>query len=214
MTSDAENALDPRAVLWSAKPEELATRPLLVLLHGVGSHEGDLFSLAPHLPLEPVIASLRAPLPYGSGYSWYDLGFPGAPRSDKVDLAAQAVLAWLDGLDPAPASIALLGFSQGAAVSMQLLRHAPGRFAYVVQLSGYVTGGDLPGDAELEKLRPPVFWGRGNQDPIIPTEAIERTAAWLPDHTALDARIYEGIGHSVSQPELADIIAFIRRHSG
>jgi len=213
MNAKPEVVLDSRAVLWSAKAEELASRPLLVLLHGVGSHEGDLFSLAPHLPLEPVIASLRAPLPYGSGFSWYDLGTAGDPRSDRVDAAAVAVLAWLDALDPAPSSVALLGFSQGAAVAMQLLRHAPDRFTYAVQLSGYVTAGELPGDAELESRRMPVFWGRGNQDPIIPPEAIARTAEWLPDHSDLDARIYEGVGHSVSQPELADVIAFIRRNS-
>ncbi len=211
MSIEPDPVVDSRAVLWSSRPEELATRPLLLLLHGVGAHEGDLFALSPQLPLEPVIASLRAPLPYGGGWSWFELGTPIDPKSEGVDGAARAVLAWLDALDPAPPWIGLLGFSQGGAVAMQLLRHAPARFAFVVQLSGFVMSGELPGDAELEALRPPVFWGRGNQDPIIPAEAVEHTAQWLPSHSTLDVRIYEGMAHAVSGPELVDIAAFIRR---
>ena len=212
MSSTPSPQIDSRAVLWSAKASELAERPLLVLLHGVGSNEGDLFSLSPHLPLSPVIASLRAFTPYGQGFSWYELGTPGDPKSEGVDAAALAVLAWLDGLDPAPKNVGLLGFSQGAAVAMQTLRHAPDRFDFVVQLSGYVTGGEAPGDDELTRLRPEVFWGRGTEDEVIPPRAIQHTEQWLPEHSTLDARIYESLPHAVSQAELSDIGAFIRRH--
>ena len=206
------SVVDPAAVLWSSKVEELESRPLLVLLHGVGANEGDLFSLSPALPLGPVIASLRAPLAYGMGWSWYDLGTPGDPRSELVDAAALGVLAWLDALPVQPPAVALLGFSQGAAVTAQVLRHAPGRFACTVQLSGYVTPGELPGDAELVRLRPPVFYGRGTEDGVIPAVAVAHTEEWLRAHTDVDARIYEGLPHAVSQPEVADVVAFLRRH--
>lgn len=211
MPAAEKPSVDARAVIWSARTSELAERPLLVLLHGVGSHEGDLFSLSPHLPLTPVIASLRALAPYGAGWSWYELGTPGDPKSDGVDSAALAVLGWLDTLDPAPTSIGLMGFSQGAAVALQALRHAPDRFDFVVQLSGYVTSGEVSGDSRLAEIRPPVFWGRGTEDEIIPTEAVERTDEWLPEHSTLDRRIYEDLPHSVSQAELGDVIGFLRR---
>ncbi|WP_210507599.1 alpha/beta hydrolase [Naasia sp. SYSU D00057] len=202
--------VDPAAVLWSARIEELAERPLLVLLHGVGADEGDLFGMSPQLPLHPVIASLRAPTRYGPGWSWYDLGTPGDPNSEGVDAAARAVLAWLDALPVQPPSIGILGFSQGAAVAAQAMRHAPARFDHAVLLSGYVTSGDVEGDEELARLRPPVFWGRGTADDVIPRVAVQHTAQWLPDHVTLDARIYEGLGHSVSQQELTDIVGFLR----
>ena len=54
--------LDPASVLWSAEPEERAGRPALVLLHGYGADERDLFGLVPYLPAEFVIAAPRAPL--------------------------------------------------------------------------------------------------------------------------------------------------------
>jgi len=202
--------VDPAAVLWSARTEELAERPLLVLLHGVGADEGDLFGMSPQLPLHPVIASLRAPTRYGPGWSWYDLGTPGDPNSEGVDAAARAVLAWLDALPVQPPSVGILGFSQGAAVAAQAMRHSPARFDHAVLLSGYVTSGEVEGDEELARLRPPVFWGRGTADDVIPPIAVRHTARWLPEHVTLDARIYEGLGHSVSQQELNDIVGFLR----
>lgn len=208
--NDRIEPIDTRAVLWSAGEQDRAGRPLLLILHGFGSHEGDLFSLAPHLPLEPVIAALRAPLTAGDGWSWFPIGQPGAPGVEALDAATAGVLEWLDALPEQPASIGLLGFSQGGAMALQLMRHAPERFAFAVQLSGFVAGGERQGDARLAELRPPVFWGRGTADPIIPQAAVDRTQAWLPEHSTLTERIYEGMAHSVSQAELGDIVAFLR----
>jgi phospholipase/carboxylesterase len=202
--------LDESAILWSAPERERAGRPLLVLMHGLGSHEGDLFGMAPGLPLEPVIASVRAPLPEGAGWSWFPRTTPGNPEPTGVDEAAAAVLAWLDSIEFA--SVSLLGFSQGGAMALQLLRHAPQRFTAAVNLSGFLAPGELPGDAELAVRRPPVFWGRGAADPIIPDAAIARTEAWLPAHADATIRIYEGLGHSVSTQELGDLAAFLREH--
>lgn len=207
--------LDADAVLWSANEHDRADRPLLVLLHGYGSNEADLFDLAPYLPLEPVIASVRAPLPMGQGHAWFPLGAqPGVPDPQLVTDAARGVLAWLDALTVQPSSVGLLGFSQGGAMAMQLLRLAPSRFDYAVVLAGFQAGGQQAGDTELGASRPPVFWGRGTADTVISAAAIDRTQAWLPDHSTLTERIYEGLGHSVSQAELADTVAFLRDRYG
>ena len=202
--------IDADAVIWSAGEADRAARPLLIVLHGYGSHEGDLFSLAPHLPLQPVIAALRAPLPAGQGWAWFPIQDPGNPTAATVDSAVAAVLEWLDGLAVPPTSVGLLGFSQGGAMTLQLMRAAPERFAFAVQLSGFVASGERPTDADLAARRPPVVGGRGTADPVIPASAIERTQAWLPGHATLTERIYEGMAHSISQPELADVVAFLR----
>ena len=201
--------IDSSAVLWSAPERERADRPLLVLLHGYGSHEGDLFSLSPGLPLGPVIASLRAPLSAGPGNSWFPLTFetPIAEHGTNADAAAKAVLDWLDTTEHS--SVGLLGFSQGGAVALQLLRLAPTRFDYAVMLSGFVVGGEHAGDALLAESKPSLFWGRGTLDQVIPPFAIEATEAWLPGHSTLTARIYEGVAHGISNAELRDLSAFI-----
>ncbi|KQV07121.1 phospholipase [Leifsonia sp. Root112D2] len=217
VTASGALKLDAHAVLWSASESDRAGKPLLVMMHGYGSHEGDLFGLSPYLPLNTVVASLRAPIPEGGGYAWFPresavgANPAGRPHPEIVDAAALAVLNWLDAQPAAPA-VGLLGFSQGAAMALQLLRHAPGRFACAVQLSGFVASGAAPGDAELAQLRPPVFWGRGTDDDVIPADAIARTADWLPAHANADTRIYEGLAHAVSQQELTDVAAFLGTH--
>lgn len=205
--------IDESAVIWSTPERERADRPLIVLLHGYGSHEGDLFALSPALPLGAVVASVRAPLAESGGYAWWSLQgqTPGEPDPAAVDAAAQAVLDWLD-TQQYP-SVSLLGFSQGGAVSLQLLRLAPRRFRAAVCLSGFIATTEHDGDARLAEVRPPVFWGRGTADRVIPAAAIDRTAEWMPAHTTPTIRIYEDLPHSISREELADFSSFLAEHA-
>jgi phospholipase/carboxylesterase len=202
--------LDANAVLWSAPERERAGRPLLVLLHGRGSNEGDLFGLSPLLPLEPVIASVRAPLPEGPGFSWFDptLYVDGGPTLEQADAAAGAVLDWLGAQEYS--TVDILGFSQGAAMVLQLLRMSAETFGRGVALSGYSAAGIHRGDAALEALRPPVFWGRGTEDRVIDAHSIERTQEWLPVHSTLTERIYEGLAHGLNATEMKDVGEFLR----
>ena len=203
--------VDDEAVIWSASEVDRAGRPLLLLLHGYNSNEGDLFGLAPYLPLEPAIASLRAPISTGYGHAWFPLMGEGIERSlEAADASTGAIIDWLDRVAPDATGIGLLGFSQGGAMAMELLRRAPERFAFAVNLSGFALPGQREGDARLAELATPVFWGRGTADEVIIPEAIARTQEWLPDHAALDERIYEGLGHSIAERELADVQGFLR----
>lgn len=204
----------------------LATRPLLILMHGYGSFEGDLITLAPQLPREFVCASPRAPFvapaPIVNGYSWSEL--PGQLREPgPEDLqeniayrAAAAVLDWIASLETrVPGGvphIALMGFSQGGLMVTTLLRVKPERFFAGVNCSGFIAQGEFPGDARLTELRPPLFWGFDLGDPIIPETEVHRADAFLPAHTTLERREYPGIEHSISQEELVDIAAFLERH--
>jgi phospholipase/carboxylesterase len=204
-------ALDPAAVLWSADPADRAGRPLLVLLHGYGSDERDLFGLVPYLPPQFVIAAVRAPLspPFPApGYSWYPIeGLDGRDPTHVTD-AASRVVEWVDAV-AAGTAVGLLGFSQGAAVALQAMRLNPERFAFAVNLSGYATPGALPRDGALAERRPPVFWGRGTRDDVIPPFLVEHTALWLPEHVELSGRVYPGLTHSVSEQELDDVRVFL-----
>jgi phospholipase/carboxylesterase len=209
---ESDMKIDTSAVLWSAPERERAGRPLLVLMHGYGSHEGDLFSLAPGLPLGPVVASVRAPFLAGPGHAWFPLG-PDASLEEQArsaDESAAAILEWLDTTEST--SIGLLGFSQGGAMALQLLRLQPERFRYAVVLAGFVGSVDHPGDAALAARKPPVFYGRGTADDRIPAAVVAVTEAWLPEHTTPTQRIYEGLGHGISNAELKDVNAFISTH--
>lgn len=219
--------IDPDAILWSVPAAERAGRPLLVLLHGYGSNEQDLFGLAQYLPAQAVVASLRAPGANQFGYEWFSLGGELAGtggheqtaatdrlREEGTNRAAEAVRAWLDTLDGFD-GVGLAGFSQGGAIATQVLRQEPGRVDFVANLSGFVAPGEVDGDAELAGLRPPVFWARGSADQVIAPFLVARTGQWLPAHASLTARVYDGLGHGISQETLGDLRAFLdERYAG
>jgi phospholipase/carboxylesterase len=210
-TATGTPPLDPTVVRWSTPAAERAGRPLLILLHGYGSDENDLFALLPSLPERFVVAAVRAPLspPWPApGFSWYSIrGLDGRDPQAVTDAAAR-VVEFVDAASDAR-EIGLLGFSQGAAVALQALRLHPDRFGFALNLSGYPVPGDMPRDAELAERRPPVFWGRGTRDDVIPEALVAHATEWLPRHVELSGRVYPGLTHSVSEQELLDVRVFL-----
>ncbi|MGB3413741.1 MAG: dienelactone hydrolase family protein [Microbacteriaceae bacterium] len=194
----------------------LSNKPLLILLHGYGSNEHDLASLAGYLPENLNIVSLRAPIIMQTGsYTWFPVTESGNPPADVVAGAVQQVIAWLQEeiLSLKPSSIGLLGFSMGGAMTIQLLRTRPDLFAYGLNLSGFSVAGEEAQDAALAKKPVPLFWGYDIADPVIPAAAIARTAEFVPKHFQLTERRYADMAHSISIEELEDIAAFLTEHS-
>jgi phospholipase/carboxylesterase len=209
------NRIDSDAVLWRDADTGRRGSPLLVLLHGVGSHEGDLFSFAEVLPARLTVASLRAPLPYfGDGASWFDLTPNYGDDTDTTKIAGSVagVLEWLDTVGDDFSSVGLLGFSQGAATALQLVRTEPDRFRYVVALSGFVfnAGGENDHLLAVRTPRIPAFQGIGDFDLVIAPEKTAATVEWLPQHFDAEVHHYP-IDHTVSVQELRDVIAFLER---
>lgn len=217
----SELSIDESVIQWSVAPDQvleaLQNRPLLVLMHGYGSFEGDLISLAPFLPENFVCASLRAPVTLGppivDGFGWYEIIERGNPDVASLTKSTAAVLDWLDGLNARVSGglgeITLMGFSQGGCMVSMLMRARPERFTAGVICSGFIAEMDAPGDAILAERRPPVFWGRDENDPIILPQMVTPILSWLPEHSTLVSKLYPGIQHSISREELGDIHAFL-----
>lgn len=212
-----------------AEPYRRGTH-LVVLLHGYGSHEQDLLGLVGHLPNEKITyASLRAPQPVGyalpadaasayagepaTGYQWWPLNNQLETAGFRaIELAIEYVLGWLEPLAPSFESVSLLGFSQGMAVATSVARARPDLVKTVVGLSGYaVDGGEgffkdaaLTGEKKL-----PLFWGRGDADPVITADKIAFTRQWVEAHAEVTGYVYPGLTHGVAAPELAHVSAFL-----
>ncbi|MBO9042894.1 alpha/beta hydrolase [Curtobacterium flaccumfaciens] len=202
--------IDADLVQWTRSTSDRRGTPLLVAMHGVGSNEHDLLGLAPALPPAWTVASLRAPMPWGPGFSWYPLGTPGSPAPESVDAATAEVLDWIDSVAADHPRIGLLGFSQGGSMALQLLRARPAAFAFAVSLSGFVVPGVTDSrDEAVSAVRPRVFLGHGDLDPVIPPEATARTQAWAAANTDVTDRTYASLPHAVSTAELADVAAFV-----
>lgn len=194
--------------------------PVVLLLHGLGSNENDLPSLAPWLPEGLAWASLRAPIEMDwGGATWFPFDLPSSPdqvpdepEPSAIDAATEAIWGWVEAHVPPTAPVVPFGFSQGGLMALQLLRTRPERVAATVVLSGLIAGAAQPADDALARSRPPVFWGRGTADTVIWQEAIERTTAWLPGHSTLTARVYNGLGHGINDDEMDDVRAFLSQH--
>lgn len=215
--------IDDDATVWSVPRDHLATalaqRPLLVLLHGYGANERDLAGLIPLLADRYLVASVRAPLPIPAmpgGRAWFPLNVQDLNNPDPAlaNAASAGVLRWLETVQSQSRTsmpVGLLGFSQGGSIALQLLRHRPEDFTCAVVLSGFVVPGLLSGDTALEQIRPPVFWGHDDADPIIPPAAVDRLGAFLRGHTDLTARKYSGVGHGIGEPEMRDVLDFLHQ---
>lgn len=200
-------------VLWSRPENERPGTPLLVMFHGYGADEADLFGLAAQLPADFTVASIRASLPAGPGYSWFPLRTDLSYSLAAVTEAAGAVEEWLDGVRPAHTSVTLLGFSQGMCMATTLLRHRPTDYAAVVGLSGFVVeseGDSFFDDAAVAAAKPDVFWGRDQADPVIPASSVEFTNTWMRAHVKLTKVLYAGIFHGINAQEMAHVSEFLQ----
>jgi phospholipase/carboxylesterase len=198
-------------VLWSQPGNQRAGKPLLVLLHGYGANEQDLLSLADMLPGDFAVASVRAPLAMGPGYTWFPLTASIDYSLDGVKKASAYVLDWIDTIKAGHPSVTLLGFSMGMAMATTLLRQRPADFAAVVGLSGFVVDADDDPtfrDDELDGTVP-LFWGRDQQDPVITPDKISYTMSWLRKHVRLTKVLYTGMWHGINQQEIGHVSEFL-----
>lgn len=200
--------IDASAVIWNRDDRE--GRPLLLILHGLGANEHDFLPIVPMLPEGLAIGSVRAPIAFPPGWSW----FPPEQTAElpaQVDDAADAVIRFIEER-PAPSSVGVLGFSQGGAITVHVLRRRPELLDYAVSLAGFLPGtGD---DAALAARRPPLFVGWGESDDVVPAGWHTMLVDWARPLSALEERTYPGLMHAVSEQEIADAAAFIEVHRG
>ncbi len=186
-------------------PIEAGPAPLLLMLHGFGSHERDLFELADLIDDRFHIVSARAPivLPWG-GYAWYELsGAPGRLIPDPVGRAS-AVELLIRFVSDLPARIGtdpqrtyLFGFSQGAILSLALAWRIPERLAGVIAANGYLDPAltEQPPAPALAQL--PILQLHGSYDDVIPVEHAHATRDLLRQYAPLHRYHEDPVGHSL-----------------
>ncbi|MFV5689301.1 alpha/beta hydrolase [Flavobacterium sp. ZT3R25] len=193
---------------------KLDKNPLLLLLHGYGSNEEDLFSFAIELPDEYYIISARAPynMQYGA-YAWYAINFDADENkfSDheqaKVsrDLIAQFIDELIETYPIDSKSVTLVGFSQGSILSYAIALSHPDKVQRVIALSGYVSEPILEENYlrnDLTKLK--IFHSHGTADQVIPVEWARKTKPFL-DKLGIKSTYKEyPVGHGVAPQNFYD----------
>lgn len=196
---------------------------LVVFLHGYGADGADLLGLAdvlaPHLP---GVAFLAPDAPErciggGFGYQWFPIPWLDGSPETTAEAGLQAAATDLNGFLDArlaaegltPDRLILLGFSQGAMISLHVAPRRAKEVAGVVAISGRLLH---PQALAAEVLvKPPVLLIHGDQDPVVPFGDMGKAgdalvAAGFPTY----GHVMQGTGHGIAPDGLGVALQFIK----
>lgn len=184
----------------------------IILLHGVGSNEDDLFSLADQLPKDYYIIAPRGRFTLSEGnYAWYQVDFSsGKPVYNKEqELQSRAtILLFIEQIKEKYNfdEIYLGGFSQGAIMSCSVGLLHPEKIKGVICLSGRILQeirNDVKNKNELTKLK--IFLAHGTQDGTLPIAFARDAKIYLEQHqTKLSYHEFE-MGHQISSEVIREL---------
>ena len=188
--------------------------PVLILLHGYGSNEEDLFSFAPELPDDSYVISVRAPYdlqPYG--HAWYAIHFDADENkfSDNVQAkqSVEIIASFIDEIVKQypidTKNVTLVGFSQGAILSYATALTYPEKVAKVVALSGYFNQEIMPEVIDTKSISHLKFFvSHGSVDQVIPVEWARKAKPAL-ENLGLEVKYQEyPVGHGVAPQNFYD----------
>lgn len=180
--------------------------PLLILFHGYGSNEEDLFSFAAELPDTLFIVSVRAPRdlqPYG--YSWYDIMYTATDKVSNDEQAIESRDVVADFIDEVVENypvdgknVTLLGFSQGTILSYAVAFTYPEKVKNVIGLSGYLNHKIFEVSDDKDYSHLDFYCSHGSVDQVIPVEAAREITPFMELNDL--KHVYEEfpVGHGVA----------------
>ncbi|RTY95251.1 alpha/beta hydrolase [Flavobacterium sp. GT3R68] len=193
---------------------KLDKNPLLLLLHGYGSNEADLFSFASELPEHYYVIAARAPydLQYGS-YAWYAINFDADENKfsdhEQAKVSRDLIIHFIDELIANfpidPKNVTLVGFSQGSILSYAAALSYPEKIQKVVAMSGYLnTDIMLDGYEKNDFSNLKIFASHGTSDQVIPVDWARKSPPAL-EKMGINTTYKEyPIGHGVSPQNFYD----------
>ncbi|MBA3269408.1 MAG: alpha/beta fold hydrolase [Acidobacteria bacterium] len=191
-------------------PDARDARLAVILVHGRGASAEDILNLAQQLRLDDVLYLA----PQAAGNAWYPYSFLSPMAQNEPSLSSalnkiHSLVATLGRDQLPPARVALMGFSQGACVSLEYAARHAQRYAAVVGLSGGVIGPPgTPRDYAGSMDGTPVLLGCSDIDAHVPVGRVhESTQVFERLHAVVDERIYPGMGHTVNEDEIAAVRA-------
>ncbi|UVI30209.1 alpha/beta hydrolase [Paenibacillus spongiae] len=194
------------------------TYPTIFTLHGKGSNERNMFGLVAPLASDFIIINIRGNLPLGAGYQYYELKSLGNPIRELFDQAVQQLEAFIHyATAKYPVDERrryMLGFSQGAILSMTLALTMGDQLKGIVALNGYVPE-FVKGEYSLQPVSDvSVFVSHGEFDSVFPIRIGHETAAYFQNLTPhLTFNTYQ-TDHGVSEENQRDVVRWLERDAG
>ncbi|GAB2769512.1 alpha/beta hydrolase [Salinimicrobium soli] len=196
--------------------------PLLIMLHGYGSNEADLFSFAEELPDELLILSLRAPYPLPPyGHAWYAIHWDNTSGKFSDDEQAiesrEKISAFIDeAIEAYPVdanNVTLVGFSQGCILSFAVALSYPEKVKNVIGMSGYINPGIIKkGWQKRDFSNLSVYSSHGSSDQVIPVVWARKTAPFLDSLGIANVYSEFPVGHGVAPQNFRELLKWLQEH--
>jgi len=190
--------------IYHAAAQPSDSKSTLIMLHGRGSDEYDLFGLKTYLDPRLDIYSLRAPNEYEwGGYTWFDMSEDGAVDENSFLRSKNEILSFINSLKTD--GLILLGFSMGAIMSYALALTQPKLCNGILALSGFAPK-QREKEYKLNELHDlHIFISHGINDPIIPISSARKTKELLSTSTAHVTYNEYAMAHQINDDCLRDI---------
>lgn len=196
-----------------------ARPPVLIMLHGVGSNEEDLFSFADRIPGEYLVISARAPNPMGpDSYAWYQVDFStGKPvfNLEQAEESRSTLINFIQELGKShsfdPARVYLCGFSQGAIMAYSVALTRPDLVHGIAAMSGRLLEEVKPRitrSTELQQLS--ILITHGTQDGTLPVHYAREAEAYLRSIGITPTVKTYADGHTINAAMLADLLLWLK----
>ena len=198
------NKIHTKNIIKAGTPLKDAKKAL-IMVHGRGGSAEDILSLSNFLNVKDF--ALLAP--QARDNTWYPYSFI-APVSQNEPWLSSALALVKETLDEIIAegisfeNVYLLGFSQGACLTLEFAARNAKKFGGVVAFTGGLIGDRIDRANYVGDFKnTPVFIGSSNPDPHVPVERVNESVEVLKDMNAdVTAKIYNGMGHTISEDEI------------
>ena len=219
LTDDTNTTLEGKTALqYLIREPKVATvnHKAIILLHGVGSNENDLFNLAPHFPDNFIVISPRGPLTLSAGrYAWYEVDFStGKPVINAgQEAASRAIInTFIKQVKDKynVEEVYLGGFSQGAIMSYNAGLTTPDEVNGIIALSGRLLNEVKPFISKQKALQQlKVFIAHGTQDSTLPVQYARDAKAYLQSLGVQLSYHEYNIGHQINADVLNDLVSWL-----
>ncbi len=186
---------------------------LIILMHGYGSNEADMFSLRSELPQNAVVLSARAPITLReNGFAWYNIDGPNAGGSrinetfTSVSLIEQFITQAGKKYKIPASRIYIGGFSQGAIMSLDIALTHPELIHGAIVMSGRLQDEIQSKAVSADRInKVSIFIAHGTEDKVIPISKGREEKAWLDNkHIYCDYHEYPMV-HTITREEMTDM---------
>lgn len=193
--------------------------PLLILLHGVGSNEQDLFALAEYLPEQFLVVSARAPYTLGKdSYGWYEVDFSsGKPAiiQEQAEKSRLLLIAFIDELKTKyvfdEKQVFLCGFSQGAIMSYSAGLTRPDKIKGIALMSGRLLEEIKPLIRKDQLSNLTIYISHGTNDRVLGIHYAREAYSYLKQLGQSPVYKEYPEGHSINQEMLIDLVSWLKQ---